>query len=114
ITKLAWASGIALIPRSVRAMSANGLLGLAWLGGAAWLWQFYAPRRGAMFYNMRQWVGVLAGPVVLPALVVLSLTVRLKVIAFSTRDLTAWARTALTQYQRRRSADHSSRTQSTK
>ncbi|MBT9524290.1 MAG: hypothetical protein IV105_03455, partial [Rhizobacter sp.] len=46
--------------------------------------------------------GVLAGPIVLPVLVLLSITLRLKVIAFSTRDLTAWARTALTKYQRRR------------
>lgn len=102
LVKLAWAWGIALFPRSLRNMSANGLLGLAWVGGAAWLWQFYTPRQGAMFNNMRQWFGVLAGPIVLPALVLLSITLRLKVIAFSTRDLTAWARTALTKYQRRR------------
>ena len=120
ISKLAWVSGIALIPRASRALSSNGLLALAWLGGALWLWQFHAPRRGAMFYNMRQWIGVLAGPIVLPVVVLLSITLRLKVIAFSTRDLTAWARTALTKYQRRRAAgvvatpSQSSLTQSTK
>ncbi len=102
VSKLAWAWGIALFPKSFRNMSANGLLGLAWVGGAAWLWQYYTPRQDAMFYNMRQWFGVLAGPIVLPALVLLSITLRLKVVAFSTRDLTAWARTALTKYQRRR------------
>lgn len=124
VSKLAWAWGLTFIPRPSRAWSSNGLLALAWLGGALWLWQFHVPRRGAMFYNMRQWIGVLAGPVVLPALVLMSITLRLKVIAFSTRDLTAWARTALTKYQRRRASeqastpaslrDQSSRTQSTK
>ncbi len=102
IAKLAWASAVALIPRAFRAMSTPGLLVLGWIAGAAWLWQFYAPRRGAMFYNMRQWIGVLAGPALLPALVLMSVTLRLELVAFSTRDLTAWARTALTKYQRRR------------
>jgi hypothetical protein len=75
---------------------------LGWLGGSAWLWQFYTPRAGAMFYNVRQWVGVLAGPIVLPALAMMSIALRLKVVAFSTRDLTAWTRTALLNYERRR------------
>jgi hypothetical protein len=51
---------------------------------------------------MRQWLGVLAGPVVLPALVTLSIALRLKIVAFSNRDLTAWTRSALLGYERRR------------
>ena len=102
VARLTWSAGIAHIPRPVRALSTDALLVLGWLGGAAWLWLFYTPRAGAMFYNMRQWVGVLAGPIVLPALVMMSIALRLKVLAFSTRDLTAWTRTALLNHERRR------------
>jgi predicted acylesterase/phospholipase RssA len=102
LARLVWGFGTGLIPASSRALSTNGLLVLGWLGGAFWLWHFHAPRAGALFYNMRQWLGVLAGPVVLPALVAMSIALRLKVLAFSNRDLTAWTRTALLRYERRR------------
>jgi hypothetical protein len=102
LARLAWSIGTGHIPRSSRTLSTNALLFLGWAGGAAWLWQFYAPRAGALFYNMRQWIGVLAGPVVLPALAAMSIALRLKVMAFSNRDLTAWTRTALLGYERRR------------
>lgn len=102
LARLAWAFTLGHIPLSWRTLSSNGLLMLGWLGGAAWLWQFYTPRAGALFYNMRQWLGVLAGPVVLPALVTLSIALRLKIVAFSNRDLTAWTRSALLGYERRR------------
>jgi predicted acylesterase/phospholipase RssA len=102
MARLALNAGITLIPKSFRAISSDALLMLGWLGGSAWLWQFYTPRAGAMFYNVRQWVGVLAGPIVLPALAMMSIALRLKVVAFSTRDLTAWTRTALLNYERRR------------
>lgn len=102
--RLALDAGITLlIPRSARTLSVNGLLVLAWLAGSAWLWwQFYTPRAGALFHNVRQWVGVLVGPIVLPALAMLSIALRLKAVAFSTRDLTAWTRTALLNHERRR------------
>lgn len=100
--RLAWSAGITLIPRSMRTFSTDALLMLGWAGSAVWLWQFYTPRAGAMFYNVRQWVGILAGPIVMPALVMMSIALRVKVIAFSTRDLTAWTRTALLNYERRR------------
>ena len=45
---------------------------------------------------------LLAGPIVLPAVVTMSIALRLKVLAFSNRDLTAWARSALLRYERRR------------
>jgi hypothetical protein len=45
---------------------------------------------------------VLAGPILLPALATVSIALRLKVAAFSNRDLTAWARTALLRHERRR------------
>lgn len=102
LAQVAWRIGLGYIPRSSQALSTNALLALGWLGGAAWLWQFHTPRAGALFYNMRQWLGVLAGPVVVPALVMMSIALRLKVVAFSTRDLTAWTRTALLRYERRR------------
>jgi hypothetical protein len=102
MARLAWNAGITLIPRSVRALSTDALLVLGWLAGSACLWRLYTPRAGAMLYNVRQWVGVLAGPVVLPALAMMSIALRLKVVAFSTRDLTAWTRTALLNYERRR------------
>jgi hypothetical protein len=103
LARVAWNIAIGHIPLSWRTLSTRGLLFLAWAGGAAWLWhQFYTPRAGALFHNMRQWAGVLAGPVVLPALAMLSIALRLKVVAFSNRDLTAWARSALLGYERKR------------
>jgi predicted acylesterase/phospholipase RssA len=102
LARLAWSFTLGHIPLSSRTLSSNGLLVLGWLGGAAWLWQFYTPRAGALFHNMRQWLGVLAGPIVLPALVTLSIALRLKIVAFSNRDLTAWTRSALLGYERRR------------
>jgi predicted acylesterase/phospholipase RssA len=104
MARVAFKAGITLIPKSIRTLSTDALLILGWAGGAAWLWQYYAPRAGAMFYNVRQWFGILAGPVVLPALVMMSIALRLKVVAFSTRDLTAWTRTVLLNYERRRQA----------
>ncbi|RQP26464.1 patatin-like phospholipase family protein [Piscinibacter terrae] len=104
MARLAFNAGITLIPRSIRTLSTDALLILGWAGCSAWLWQFHTPRAGAMFYNVRQWVGILAGPVVLPALVVMSIALRVKAVAFSTRDLTAWTRTALLNYERRRQA----------
>jgi predicted acylesterase/phospholipase RssA len=107
----AWSFGIAHIPRPARALSTDALLILGWLGGSAWLWLlFYAPRAGAIFYNVRQWVGVLAGPIVLSAVVMMSIAMRLKVVAFSTRDLTAWTRKALLNYERRRRSASAQRT----
>ncbi len=100
--RLAWGFGIGHIPSSSRTLSTNALLFLGWLCGAAWLWQFHAPRAGALFYNMRQWLGVLAGPIALPAVATMSIALRLKVVAFSNRELTAWTRTALLGYERRR------------
>ncbi|MBL0728859.1 patatin-like phospholipase family protein [Piscinibacter sp. HJYY11] len=103
LARLAWGFTIGHFPHAWRAMSSNALLVLGWAAGAAWLyWQFYTPRAGALFHNMRQWFGVLTGPLVLPALVTLSIALRLKVVAFSNRDLTAWARSALLRYERRR------------
>lgn len=102
LARLAFKAGITLIPRSIRTLSTDALLVLGWLGCSAWLWQFHTPRPGAMFYNVRQWVGILCGPVVLPGLVLMSIALRLKAIAFSTRDLTAWTRAALLRYERRR------------
>lgn len=102
MARVAWLFTLGHIPPSWRALSSNALLTLGWAGGAAWLWQFYTPRAGALFHNMRQWMGVLAGPIVLPALVTMSIALRLKVVAFSTRDLTAWTRTTLQQHQLRR------------
>jgi predicted acylesterase/phospholipase RssA len=102
LARLAWGFVLGHIPQSSRTLSSNGLLILGWLLGAGWLWQFYAPRPGALFYNMRQWLGVLAGPIVLPAIATMSIALRLKVVAFSNRDLTAWARTTLLRYERRR------------
>jgi predicted acylesterase/phospholipase RssA len=102
IARLAWSFTLGHIPLSVRAMSSNALLVLGWAAGAAWLWQYYSPRAGALFYNMRQWLGVLAGPIVLPAIVTMSVALRVKVVAFSNRDLTAWARSTLLHYERRR------------
>lgn len=102
LARVAWSFGIGYIPQSSRTLSTNALLFLGWAGGALWLWHFYAPRAGAVFYNMRQWLGVLAGPIVLPALATMSIALRLKVVAFSTRDLTAWTRSALLNYERRR------------
>jgi predicted acylesterase/phospholipase RssA len=102
LARLAWGFALGHIPQSSRTLSSNAMLFLGWLAGAGWLWQFYTPRPGALFYNMRQWLGVLAGPIVLPAMATMSIALRLKVIAFSNRDLTAWARTTLLRYERRR------------
>lgn len=102
LARLAWGFVLGHIPHSSRTLSSNGLLILGWLLGVGWLWQFYTPRRGALFYNMRQWLGVLAGPIALPAIATMSIALRLKVVAFSNRDLTAWARTTLLRYERRR------------
>lgn len=102
LARVGWAFVTGLIPLSFRTMSSRGLLFLGWAAGAAWLYQFQVPRRGALFYNMRQWLGVLAGPVAMPALITMSIALRLKVAAFSNRDLTAWTRSALLRYERRR------------
>ncbi|MBX3619865.1 MAG: patatin-like phospholipase family protein [Rhizobacter sp.] len=102
LARVAWSIALGHIPASMRTLSSNGLLFLGWLGGAAWLWHFRTPRAGALIFNMRQWLGVLAGPVVLPAVVTMSIALRLKVLAFSNRDLTAWTRSALLHYERRR------------
>lgn len=102
LARVVWGFGIGHIPLPVRTLSTRALWAAGWLGGAVWLWQFHAPRAGALFYNMRQWFGVLAGPVLLPALATVSIALRLKVVAFSNRNLTAWARTALLRHERRR------------
>ncbi len=103
VARLAWDFVIGNVPQSWRAISSNGLLALGWMAGSAWLWwQFHSPRAGALIYNMRQWFGVIAGPIVLPALISLSIALRLRVMTFSTRDLTAWTRAALLRYERRR------------
>jgi predicted acylesterase/phospholipase RssA len=102
LARFVWGLGIAHIPLSSRTLSTRALWLLGWAGGALWLWQFHAPRAGALFYNMRQWVGVLAGPVLLPALATVSIALRLKVAAFSNRNLTAWTRAALLRYERSR------------
>lgn len=103
LAQLAWSFTLGHIPHSSRALSSNALLVLGWAAGAGWLyWQYYTPRAGALFYNMRQWFGVLTGPLVLPAIATMSIALRLKVLAFSNRDLTAWARSALLRYERRR------------
>lgn len=109
LARLAWNAGVNVFPLSWRTVSSNGMLFLAWLGGAAWLYQYQLPRPGALFFNMRQWLGVLAGPIVLPAIVTMSIALRLKVIAFSNRDLTAWTRSALLHYERRRALAASQR-----
>lgn len=102
MARLAWNFALGYIPHSSRTLSSNALLALGWIGGGVWLWQYYTPRAGALFHNMRQWMGVIAGPIVLPAIVTMSIALRLKVLAFSNRDLTAWARSALLRYERRR------------
>lgn len=102
LARFAWNLVLGYFPLSWRTISSNGLMVLCWIAGGAWLYQFHAPRAGALIYNMRQWIGVIAGPVLLPAIVAMSVALRLRVLAFSTRDLTAWTRAALVRYERRR------------
>ena len=102
LARVVWGVGIGHIPLPARTLSTRALLAAGWMGGAAWLWQFHSPRAGALFHNMRQWLGVLAGPVLLPGVLTISIALRLKVVAFSTRDLTSWTRAALLRYERRR------------
>lgn len=94
IAALSW------LPAPARVPSLEACAALAWMAGVVWLWPLRTARRDAMFYNVRQWSGILLGPVLLPALIVLSAVLRIKVLAFSTRDLTAWTRNALARRRR--------------